>query len=489
MPAPTVAGYQPRLPMLPQQERAFLRSHDKDVFAWVMAPRLGKTKLFIDNAAHLYQQGQIDTAFVLAPNGVHRNWLLELQKHLPEGLPVAAAFYRGGTVNKEIRRVMERDDCLRFITMNIDAMSYPSGLAFAQKLLVHAKAIGGIDESHRFKTPSSLRTRNVWKLRPLLRYRRIMTGTVTTQGLEDLYAQYAFLDPLIIGCRTFTEFKSAYCLVTVYGAGGTSFSKITGYKNVDQLQRRLAPWTFVATKEEYMAHLPPQEWVELETELSAEQRRMLAELRDYYLTELSDGRVLDAKLAITRLLRMQQITAGHVPGEEKGTWRPVPTPRLADAVDVVKYRMPGKGIIWAVWRADVEQLIAALRAEGITAVPYYGDVPREEAEANLERWKTDPALKILVGTPRKGGIGLPLHAADTVLNYSWSFSWEDWHQSQERNHGPLQTRPCTYYTLVAPGSPNRRMLRVVQAKESISKLISAPGALEQWLRQPDPEAD
>ncbi len=472
--------YFPRTDMLLHQRLAFDRSWQEETFAWLMDPRMGKTKLFIDNAAALYEAGKINTAFVLAPNGVHRNWLLELQKHMPERIPHAAAFYRSGTVNKEITRVLERKDCLRFVTVNVEALSHKSGLDFCLRLLKGSTAIGAVDESHRFKTPSSKRTRNGWKLRAHLPYRRILSGTAVSIGYQDLYGQYAFLDPAIIGCRTYTEFKTMFCVMV------GEYNTIVGYKNIPYLLKKLGPWTFSATREEYMAHLPPQDWVEYETSMSPEQTVVYRQLRDLLLTEWQ-GHIIDAPLPITKVLRLQQVTAGHLPGPDDGTWVPLPCPRIDDAVELAQTKLPAgsKGIVWAIWRADIVQLSAAFRKAGLTCVTYYGDDGNEQAAANLHQWQHDTETKWLIGTPRKGGVGFPMHQADTVINYSYSFSYEDWKQSQDRNHGPMQTRPCVYYNLVAPGTINRRVLQVLAKRRDVAAVLRDPATFRQWLTTPD----
>ena len=56
------------------QREALERSYDKRNYAYFMEMGCGKSKVLIDNVVWLYEQGRIDTAVIVAPKGVYRNW-------------------------------------------------------------------------------------------------------------------------------------------------------------------------------------------------------------------------------------------------------------------------------------------------------------------------------------------------------------------------------------------------------------------------------
>ena len=69
------------------QHEALVRSHDKVNYAYFMEMGCGKSKVLIDNIAWLYAQKAIDTAIVVAPKGVYRNWQTsEVPTHFPEDI-------------------------------------------------------------------------------------------------------------------------------------------------------------------------------------------------------------------------------------------------------------------------------------------------------------------------------------------------------------------------------------------------------------------
>ena len=70
------------------QREALDRSYDKRNYAYFMEMGCGKSKVLIDNVVWLYEQGRIDTAIIVAPKGVYRNWeTSEIPTHFPTNIP------------------------------------------------------------------------------------------------------------------------------------------------------------------------------------------------------------------------------------------------------------------------------------------------------------------------------------------------------------------------------------------------------------------
>lgn len=456
------------------QRRVITTSWDKDEFGLLWEVGTGKSFAILVKAAIRFMAGDIDTLFIIAPNGVHRQWINdEVPAHLPEGVPHLAAFYRAGRVNRPFKELLANRDpkVLKIVAMNVESLSHRSGLEVAQQIMAKRNVLLEVDESQRIKTPGSKRTRNIWKLGREAALRRLSTGTDTTEGLEDLYGQFRFLNPDIIGCRTFAEFRHTYCVEV------GQFRKIVGYRNVEHLQKLIAPYVSVCEKDDCL-DLPARTYVRREVELSPEQRKHYDELRRYYLTELTNGEVLEAPLAITRLMRLQQIIAGHVPRE--GGWDPVPSPRIAACVDLVEETRK-KCIVWIRFRADAVLLGLAFDRAGIRYVPYNGSLTADQKAKNLHQFKTDPGVKVFLGTPAAGGTGLNINEANVAIFYSHSFSYEERHQAEARCHRIGQHHPVTYYDLVAPGTVDMKVLEALKKKGEVAKLMRDPGIFKGWL--------
>ena len=99
--------------------------------------------------------------------------------------------------------------------MNVEAFSTKKGYNIACDFLHKHDALIGIDESSTIKNIKAMRTKNLIKIRPLGKYRRILTGTPITKSPIDIYSQCEFLDPKLLNFPTFTAFKNRYCIFAV----------------------------------------------------------------------------------------------------------------------------------------------------------------------------------------------------------------------------------------------------------------------------------
>jgi hypothetical protein len=61
-----------------------------------------------------------------------------------------------------------------------------------------------------------------------------LTGTPVTKGPEDVFSQFKFLDPYILGYESFYSFRARYCIM-----GGFEQKQIVGYEHVDELIKML----------------------------------------------------------------------------------------------------------------------------------------------------------------------------------------------------------------------------------------------------------
>jgi len=108
------------------QREVFLRSRDMENFAYLMGMGTGKTKVTLDVAAWQYQNGEIDCLVVLAPNGVHRNWITrEIPAHMPDFTnyyAVTWASYLRVKEQKQIDKLFKQDfKGLRIVALNLEA--------------------------------------------------------------------------------------------------------------------------------------------------------------------------------------------------------------------------------------------------------------------------------------------------------------------------------------------------------------------------------
>ena len=193
------------------QLTALEKSCDRENYAYFMEMGTGKSKVLIDNITHLYTKGKINAVLVVAPKGVYRNWAKrEIPIHLPDFIEKNIYLWTPGESAKMLK---EKEDFikpsseLKFLVMNVEALSTPKGVKYAWKFIANHDTLMAVDESTTIKNPTAKRTKNIVKLGKYCYYRRILTGSPITRSPLDIYTQCQFLDPALLGFSSYYSFS------------------------------------------------------------------------------------------------------------------------------------------------------------------------------------------------------------------------------------------------------------------------------------------
>ncbi len=440
----------------------------------------GKTKVLLDDAADIYlnggDEGKIDTLIIIAPNGVHAQWVNE---QIPEHLTQSVAWVGGYTVAapsmeqaRRLRKAKEFKDGLRIVAIHIDMMSHASGKTLLRELLLSSRAMLVVDESSRIKDSASKRTKALLELGRLAKYRRILTGTPISQGVEDLYSQFAFLDKNILGYNSFFAFRNHFCRM-----GGFQNKKIVGYVNEDELKRKIDSYTYRVLKEDCL-DLPEKNFIRHEVLFTDEQAEVYQAMKKDFFLDLEAG-ILTARLALTRLIRLQQLIGGFIWKREKKdkgsgaiiepeVYQEFPNNRVARTIDII-HEAQGKVIVWLKFEGDWRLLTRALTAAKIGWVDYVGSTPQSDRLKNIESFRSDAAVKVFLSSPKSGGVGLNLTVASEVIWYSRDFSLENELQANDRCHRIGQHFPVNYHYLITPRSVDERIDKVLKSKKAVAE--------------------
>lgn len=461
------------------QNQAFALARGKTAFGYFMEMGTGKTKVTLDDAADLYlnggDNGKIDTLVIIAPNGVHAQWVNEqVPEHLSPMVPWCGAYTVASPSLEEGRRMgktLAFKEGLRVFAIHIDMMSYPKGLKLLRELLLSSNVMLVIDESSRIKDDSSKRTKNLLELGKLAKYRRILTGTPISQGVEDLYSQFMFLDPQILGYNSFYAFRNHFCRM-----GGFRGKAIVGYMNEDELKKKIDSYTYRVLKTDCL-DLPEKNFIRQEVLFTEEQRSVYKQMKKDFFLELEEG-VLTARMALTRLIRLQQLVSGFIWKREKKDengkvvepemYQEFPNQRVARTIEIIQ-AATDKVIVWMKFEGDHRLLTKALDDAKIGYVDYVGSTPKEDRKPNIDKFRNDPNIKVFLSTPKTGGIGLNLTAASEVIWYSRDFSLENELQANDRCHRIGQTRTVNYHMLVTPGTVDERIDKLLRSKKSVAE--------------------
>ena len=467
------------------QLQALEKSWAQDTYALFMEMGTGKSKVLVDNIAMLYDRGAVRGALIIAPKGVYKNWNdIEFPTHMPEHVEYTKVLWEPNITKKkqhELDTLFVDDDKLKVLIMNVEAFSTTKVLDFAHRFLniFVGRALIGIDESTTIKNPTAKRTINILKIADLAKYRRILTGSPVTKSPLDLYSQCEFLDPYHLGHQSYYSFRARYANMIDRNFGGRRVQIVGSYRRLPELTEKLEKFSYRVLKEDCL-DLPPKVFTKRIIELTDEQKKVYAQMKREAVAEL-EGKVMSTMNVMTQLMRLHQVTCGHFKADDD-TITEIKNNRIDSLLELLE-ETEGKVIIWANYRADIKNIVAALKkAYGeASTVEYHGGVDPTLRQDNIAQFqqKNSPT-RYFVGNAQTGGYGITLTAANTVVYYSNSYDLEKRLQSEDRAHRIGQTGSVTYVDLMAENTIDERIVKALRKKINLANEIMGED-ISEWI--------
>lgn len=452
-------------PRWAHQENAFKKAALLELegissFAEFFDPGTGKTRTTIDILRHrMNAEKRVFRTLILCPPIVIKNWKDEWHKY--SKIAFDKVILLTGSGRDRIAKILKygwQDGKAvgRIFVTNYEALLMND---LFEELKRWAPEAVIADESHKIKDLTAKRTKRLVELgsdewsyrknngkqektlkRPAPRHKFILTGTPVLNSPMDIFSQFLFLD----GGRTFGQ--NFYAFRATYfrdlNAGMPKAKYFPDWQPIperlDDMAAKIAKVAMSAKKSECL-DLPPFVVKRLGVGMTVKQAKMYQEMKNDFLTFMEtagqDPSPVVAQLAITKALRLMQITSGFARDVE-GTDHPLAdTPKLEALKELLEDLTPHhKVIVWAVWRENYEQIRSLCESLGVRYVEVTGDTPAGKRFENVEAFNTDPGVRVFIGHPGSGGIGINLVASDISIFYSRTFSLEHSLQAEARNY-------------------------------------------------------
>lgn len=512
--------YQYKTKPFAHQHESFMLTRDAADWGYLFEMGLGKTKVTLDVAAWNYAKERINFLLILAPSGVHTNWINdEIPAHLPEWTNYVAAEWGSNMKRAEQDKVdavfhnYKSFPRLRVLAMNIEAFQTPDRY-YNQKAGKLVRAIMNtfnvmfvMDESSYIKTPGTSRTTRSITLAQHAKMRRILNGTPITNGPLDLYSQFKFLQGggvrpgngnILLGpyAHNFSSFKARYAEYEVRvnhaqrdkNGKFQEYEALIGYRNLDELSAHMLACSTRLTKKECL-DLPAKLYEKIPCELHPEQARRYKQVIDEKRLELKRGEVVTITSVLTLWLRLQQIVGGFVPTADDEAEDKIAEcilddfeklPRVQNFRHYIEQVQSGKVIIVCRFLAEVKMWKTIYGDAAVTYVglAHYKDAStREVGKVRFQGTKEkefedhDPTIQYMI-TNKAGARGLTLTQASAVFYYSNSFSLDDRLQSEDRPHRIGQRNPVTYFDGVATGTIDEKLVAAYRDKKRLADVIN-----------------
>lgn len=463
------AWYKFKNPPMEHQAREMKRAVGKDEYALFFEQGLGKTFTSINLATIWRMDDQIDAAVVVCPSSIKLVWESELEEHCP--IPTQVHVLMAGKSKKADDFLEDRHD-FPWLVVGVEALSQGNAWQILERFLLSRRCVFIIDESSRIKTPNKTRTDRCISLGKLAKKRLILSGTSVTQGIEDLYTQYKFLNPEIIGFDSYYTFRSNYCVLMNMDIGNDrTVQKIIGYKNEDELIKSITPYTSRVEKADAL-DLPEKVFQHRYVQMNPTQKKMYQDMKHELYLEHQGGEY-EVSTALEQLLRLQQITGGFYPfeDEEKVTPKPIPgkNPKLAELLELLD-EIPGKIVIWCQFRCEIDMIAFELQKRDIATVQFHGGCDDVEKKFAVNSFRKDEKTRVFLAS-RAAAYGLTLTESSTAIYYSQSYSLEEYSQSQDRVHRIGQKDSCNYIHLLCDRTIDKKVIDALRNKQSIATLV------------------
>ena len=424
---------------------------------------LGKTVQVLAFLLSLRENGHAQAPdLIVVPRSLLINWQREVEKFTP-GLKVLTYF---GPQRPSTEIFADYD----LILTTYGVMRVDNDILRAQPFHYIV-----LDESQAIKNPLAKTSRAARRLKS--DHRLVMTGTPVENNTFELWAQFAFVMPGLLGSLDY--FKEEFV---------KPIEKKQDEAVANALRRMVYPFILRRTKEQVAPELPPRTERVVYCPMEPAQRRFYIQLRDYYrdmLLGLIEEEGLDkSRMKILEgLLRLRQasIHPRLIDPDFRGESGKMEV--LFNTLETLQSE-GHKALVFSQFVGVLTLVREELDARGI---PYaYLDGSTQDRQAQVDRFQNDPAVPFFLISLKAGGVGLNLTAADYVIHIDpwWNPAVE--RQASDRTHRIGQDKPVFIFKLITRESVEEKILQLQEKKKAlVEKLVTTESSFLKELKPED----
>jgi SNF2 family DNA or RNA helicase len=440
----------------PYQEEAadFLFERDR---AMILAPvGAGKTAITLTAMDAMVASGHVKRWLVVAPKRVCTDvWPIEMpkwSKHLKIAIAIGTPKQRNAVFSSDANVIVINYDNLQWLAGICDVMGKGlpvDGLVF--------------DELTKLKNPSGARFKAFEKIIKDVSIRWGLTGSFTSNGLEDVFGQCKIVDQNLLG-RAKGAFMQQYFVLINKDFG--EWAPRVGA--LSQVMERIKPATYVLEAGEYKDKLPPLHVVEVRCDLV--DRAPYEKMKKDFMVEFPDAKAIAANGGVVTG-KLQQMASGFVYDTRRTA--------SAKAGTFIVTQTP-------VWfsphkfdRLD-ELLEENQHANTLVAYTYQGELaelkrryPKAQTlddDRAIERWNAGE-IELLLVHPKSAGHGLNLqHGGCRIVFVSLPWSLELYEQTVGRLHRSGQRHDVWCYVMMTNKTIDEKIWAALHDKRAISDI-------------------
>lgn len=335
----------------------------------------------------------------------------------------------------------------------------------------------GYDESQRLKARGSRQSRDATMLRNQADYKVILSGTPQESDPCDLFAQFRFLAPHVLGER-WGDFEQTYMLLPDVDPKLRKGSmrwrhalrKATRKKaefnpaKLKKFQRTIAPYTWRVEAKDVLK-LKPLSVIPVPVQMYGYQEQVYDHMERHMIARIGDTKIV-APLKITQIGKLQQICGGAVRDSEGEVHR-VGRAKIRAMKRLLKKRT-GPTVIFCKFREEIELIREELADGPLKVRVIQGGMKREIKRQTIDRFQAGK-IDVLIVQIRTGSIGIDLFASNYAICYSITHSLIDFLQMIKRLHRRGQLRAVSIFLLYCVGTVDEDINSSIDRKERLSR--------------------
>ena len=423
------------------QEYAIRYIETHPISALLIDMGLGKTSITLTAIRNLlFDSFEVCKVLVIAPLRVAKNtWTDEIKKW--EHLSTLTYSLIIGNENERLSALNEQTDIYIINRENVDWLVNKSGYKFDFDMVV-------IDELSSFKNHQSKRFKSLMKVRPLVKRIVGLTGTPSSNGLMDLFAEFKILDMgkrlgYFIGQYRNTYFKPD----KMNGPIVYSYKPLPNAENA--IYEKISDITVSMKANEYlkMPELLTSNYV---VELSNSEKNQYDEMTKSLVLEITDGEIT-ASNAASLSNKLCQLSNGAIYDDEQNIVE-IHDRKLEALEDIIE-SMNGKPLLIAYWyRHDLERIKSSFSVREI------------KTSEDISDWN-DGKIPVALIHPASAGHGLNLqNGGSTLVWFGLTWSLELYQQTNARLYRQGQKNTVVIQHIITKGTIDEQILKVLLKK-------------------------
>lgn len=390
------------------------------------------------------------TVLVVAPKTIiHSAWVSDCNRFFPhlKIIPVV------GSKQDKINALQE--DSNIYVT-NYETMN--QGFDFAESdfdMIV-------CDEAVRLKNHRAKWTKKITQLSKHIPVRIILSGLITPNNLQEIYAPFNFIKPGILG-KSFWSFRSQYFTPDPWSYQNR---KWLPKKNAEKhITDKLSSF-IIRHEKKSCIDLPEKVHSVRHTTMTPMQRKNYSNMKKNAIIMLED-KAVSASTKASLIQKLAQISSGFIYDKEHNSHTFEGSGKLNELRSIMEGELAGEQIlIFTNFRAEIQLFKNEFPDESFI----YGGQSDIEQERMIDEFKNGET-RYMFASISAAKYGLTFTNCSHVIYYSLNYSLDDFAQSQDRIHRIGQTRTAHYIYLLNTKTVDTHIYKALRKKKKLNDLI------------------